>query len=103
MSDLQQTILRWAWTVSRLGFGRLSGSTSEEPDRARLSVDDALDPLSQQVEEQLGPFTRRLYKVGDHFQSGLVDTVEILLSRSSSDPDASLVETWEALDRTGSP
>ncbi len=101
MSDLQKSIMRWAWTVSRLGYDRLTRASSDEPDRTCLSVDE-LDPLSHQVEEQLGPFTRRLYRVGDHFQSGLIDTAEILMGRSS-DPDASLVETWEALDRIGSP
>lgn len=102
MRILKKTVIRWAWTASRFGYNLLTRTTHEEPKRIRPSVDVLLDPLRHEIEEKLSSFTKPFYKIGDHFQSGLSDTVEMLLLREP-DPDASLVETWEAIDRTGSP
>lgn len=97
MSDLAQAVFRCVETLSRLGLGPFRRARGE---RADIEITaDAVDAISDAAAAQLDPLLHRVYKVGDRLQSGAIDSLEIFLDRNP-DPDSSLVETWEAIDRS---
>lgn len=97
MSDLAQAFFRCAQTLSRLGLGPFRCSDDKKADHGVTS--DAVDAISEAAAAQLDPLLHRVYKVGDRLQDGVIDSLEIFLDRCR-DPDSSLVETWEEVDRS---
>ncbi len=110
MSKLSHSLLRFAWTLSRLNTKAVVAEVQERRSpqtrqyghqRTRVTASPPLEAVIAQTVSELSPWLERAFRFGNRIQSGLVDTAQLLLT-CVPDPDARLVETWETIDRSGS-
>lgn len=98
MREVEKAVARFAWSLTRLA-ARWTGNFAEG--RSPASPAATLDEFSLAAERQMGQTLRQLYRVGDQMQSGFLDMAE-RMSVDAPDPGAQLLDSWEALDLSGS-
>ncbi len=98
MRDLARSMIRFSWAMSVLGARQAANIFTPREGWERST--ESLDAVSHAAADQMGETMKGLYRAGDRFQSGMVDTVSRAFRGQWSDPGTTLNEAWESVDRT---
>lgn len=98
MKDLAKSMFRFSWAMGALGVDQATQLLGGRRDLRKTG--DTLDAVSDAATAHLSKDWKQVYQAGEHFQSGMIDTVSRMAKDSWSNPGKAMNNAWEDLDRS---
>jgi len=98
MKDLAKSMFRFSWAMGVLGVDQAAQLLGQGRDLKKTG--ETLDAVSDAASSSLGDDWKQVYEAGEHFQSGMIDTVSRVAKDSWSNPGKAMNHAWEDLDRS---
>ena len=98
MKNLAKSMFRFSWAMGVMGVDQAVQLLG--PNRDLKKTGETLDAVSDAATSSLDDDWKQVYEAGEHFQSGMIDTVSRVAKDSWSNPGKAMNNAWEDLDRS---
>ncbi len=98
MKDLAKSMFRFSWAMGTMGVDQATQLIGRHRDLRKTG--ETLDAVSDAASARLSKDWKHVYEAGEHFQSGMIDTMSRMAKDSWSNPGQAMNNAWEDLDRS---